>query len=208
MGARCDARMARTFTLLLVAVLLASCSSAESSDATGVIEVPSEPALCAGPGRSATADVRRDQWSAAAERLTAAGDESVEVWVGFSDVVTVQEANDALGDLEPTGVFLAYEEQQGTYAKGYFAPDEPASMSTVEELAAQALDRMLGSAGERTPFEPVDPGVRAGEAPIVGLRVEGSGNEVAEIVNADPCRVYSLAPGSADGPELTTAVEP
>jgi hypothetical protein len=208
MGARCDARMARTFTLLLVAVLLASCSSAESSDATGVIEVPSEPALCAGPGRSATADVRRDQWSAAAERLTAAGDESVEVWVGFSDVVTVQEANDALGDLEPTGVFLAYEEQQGTYAKGYFAPEERGVGLTVEELASRALDRMLASAGEGTPFEPVDPAVRAGQPPIVGVRVEGPGDELAELLSSDACQLYSLALGSTDGPELTTAVEP
>lgn len=130
------------------------------------------------------------------------------MWIGFSDVVTADEADASLGSLDATGVFLAYEEQQGTYAKGYFAPDRPDVMSTVAVLATQALDRMLGSAGEGTPFEPVDPGVRAGRAPVVGVRVDGSGNEVAEMVNADPCRVYSLAPGSADGPELTTAVEP
>ena len=208
MAARYNGRMARTVTLLLAAGLLASCLSAESSDDAVATDVPSEPAGCSGPGRSATGDVRKEQWSAAIEQLSAAEDESVEVWVGFSDVVTVQEAEIAMGSLEPTGVFLAYEEQQGTYAKGYFAPNEPGVTSTVEELAAQALDRMRGPAGEGTPFEPVDPEVRAGEAPIVGVRVEGSGNEVAEMVNADPCRVYSLAPGSADGPELTTAVEP
>lgn len=132
----------------------------------------------------------------------------MEIWVGFSDVITVQEAEALLGSLRATGVFLAYEEKQGTYAKGYFAPDEPGAMSSVDELAAQALDGMLGSADEGTPFEPGDPEVRAGEPPIVGIRVEGSGNEVAEIVTADPCRVYSLALGTADGPELTTAVEP
>lgn len=200
--------MARTATLLLVAGILASCSSSESShDTTGTAVQPT-PAECSGPGRIATVDVREEQWRAAAEQLTAAKDEAVEVWVGFSDVVTAQEAEASLGSLEATGVFLAYEEQQGTYAKGYFAPDRSEAGSSVVELAAQALGRMLGSAGEGTPFEPVDPEVRAGEAPVVGLRVEGSGNGVAEMLRADPCRVYSLAPGTADGPELTTAVEP
>jgi hypothetical protein len=196
---------------LVLVGLLASCSSSESSGDTTASAVQPVPAECSGHDRTSTGNLRERQWRAAVEQLTETTDESVEVWVGFSNVVTAQEAADWLGSLEVTGLFLAYEEQQGTYAKVYVGPDRPEATSSVEELAAQAVSGMRSRSRDEataTALEPVDSEVRAGEAPVVGIRVKGSGTEIAGTISAAPCGVYSLAPGDAQGPELTTAVEP
>jgi hypothetical protein len=131
----------------------------------------------------------------------------VEVWIGFSDVLTVEEASAALPGLDATGVFLAYEDRQGTYVKSYYAPDAPPEQRALTELANLAFDS-TSRGWDNYLFAPVDPAVRAGAIPVVGVRLIGSNSQIAEAITANECLVYSLAPGAHAGPDLTPAVEP
>jgi hypothetical protein len=191
--------------LVALAFLVTGCSGSDDVAATAAL--PAAPAQCAGTARTATAEARQSQWEATLELLSEAEGESVEVWIGFSDVLSVEEASAALPGLDATGVFLAYEDRQGTYVKSYYAPEAPREQRALAELAQLAFDS--SSRGwDNALLSPADPAVRSGAVPVVGVRVIGSNREIAGAITADECLIYSLAPGAHAGPDLTTAVEP
>ena len=207
----------------LGAICLASCivlgacggddasSNAPVPGTAGLDRVPTGPPDCSEPSRDGTAEQRLQNWRQAADALTE--DPGTTVWVGFNRVLSIAEIEALPGGLLVSGVQLVFQQQQGTYVKAQQQFDPvPVGDPTVGEQAISILGSATASPSVSLPgiapnaFDPKDPGVQRGEAPIAGLRVSG---DIAAVIAAEGCLVYSLASGdAATGPEVSTAIEP
>jgi hypothetical protein len=212
-------QIARLASAAAVVLLLGGCgsddapsepSASEPGDST-TAGIPIEPAACAGPSRDGTEEGRQYTWELV--RAALADDPATAVWLGFSHIVTVDEVGGLPGDLTASGVQLVFEQQQGTYAKAQVGFD-PVSVTdpALRQAAVDLLASSVGPPAAALPgiapnvFDPVDPDVLAGAPPIAGLRVRG---DIAAVIAADECLVFSLAPGDAPtGPEISPAIEP
>ncbi len=173
--------------------------------------ISSRPPDCSEPARDGSAEQRLYAWQQTASEL--ADDPDTTVWIGFNRVLSIAEVEALPGQLIASGLQLVFEQQQGTYVKAQqrFEP-VPIGDPQVRQQAAS----ILGSAAAPPPVSlpgidpnalaPSDPAVQRGAAPVAGVRVSG---DIAALLAADGCLVYSLASGdSPTGPDVSTAIEP
>jgi hypothetical protein len=171
----------------------------------------SGPPDCSEPARDGSAEQRQYAWQQAASEL--ADDPDTTVWIGFNRVLSIAEVEALPGQLIASGLQLVFEQQQGTYVKAQqrFEP-VPIGDPQVREQAASILGSATASPSVSLPgiapnaFAPSDPAVQRGDAPVAGVRVSG---DIAALLAADGCLVYSLASGDSPmGPDVSTAIEP
>ncbi len=180
-----------------------------SQDASPVL--PVEPAACAGEGRRSTDDQRLEQWQTVREELLADAGAPSEVWVGLAEVTSAGEVTRLVSGFGVSGIFLAYEQEQGTLAKVIDAPPEGTiEPDEIEAFAEHVLRRTIGGVGGEGagPFAPADAEVVAGAPPIVGVRLQGEADGLATFIAEESCSVHSLAPADATAPVLAATVEP
>lgn len=182
--------------LAVAIVVAAGCTGdddrvAESGSASSGA-LPAAPAGCAGPDAGPAEEHRHDLWSFVGQHLADATGSTAEMWVTFGDVRPPEAVEELVGDVDVTGVFLAFEEQQGTVSKIVDRSHGP-----LTEQAEAALERRLAaSRGEA--FEPVDPSVAAGEPPVAGVLLRGDASDLARFVASNRCHVYGVAPASGE----------
>lgn len=127
-----------------------------------------------------------------------AGTDDVEIWMSFAKVLTAEEAAASVDDSPVGGVLLAYEVEEGPSVKMTYAPVD-AEPTDVATMARAALER--GHATRQAGL-PTDPAVASGTPPVVGLRLQESGQKLSEFVSASRCLVYSVESGRTTGPPV------
>jgi len=196
----------RIGVLALAILSAAGCGNGEST--VSGRGFPPHPAACAGPTNDKIESQRQQDWEAANAELDGTKDGVTAMWITFSRVLAVQEAQLLAADFRLSGVRLAYRLNGGTVYKASHTPS-PGDFAATElaVVASRALSISL-DAVSRFGEAPADERVAAGEPPISGLRIVGTPAKMADLAIAQECLIFSVGKGASTNPVLSPAVDP